>query len=125
APSLATREACRGLGAIEAELLQQVAGLMPIIRGAESGRDIAERSRMADEVRLLRQIADGCTRLHKARAVVGLDEARGDAKQARFAGTVAADQAHALAGGDRKLRTLQQRRAAESERNIAELQKGR
>ena len=80
---------------------------------------------MPGEVRLLRQVADGGARLHEARAAIGLDQAGGDLQQRRLARAVAADEAHALARRDRQLDAVEQRRAAEGERDIAELDEGR
>ena len=80
---------------------------------------------MAGEIRLLRQIADGRAGLHKAAAAVGFDEACDDFQQRRLAGAVAADQADAFRGGDRELDAGEQRRAAEGERDIFQLDQRR
>ncbi len=80
---------------------------------------------MPGEIRLLRQIADGSPRLHETLTAIGLDQPGGDFQQGRFAGTVASDEAYALAGRDRQLDAVEQRMTAECERNIAELEKRR
>jgi hypothetical protein len=64
--------------AAKAELFQNVAGLIVVVTGAESGFDISQRRGEAGKIRLLRQIADGRTRLHKAAAAVGFDKSGGD-----------------------------------------------
>ncbi len=82
--------------AVKPELLQNVAGLVVVVAGAEACFDIGQRGGEAGEIRLLRQIADGRTRLHEAAAAVGFDQAGRDLQQRRFAGTVAADQTYAF-----------------------------
>ena len=84
--------------AVQPELFEQVLRLIAVIAGAEAGLDVSQRGLVLAEIRLLRQIADGGARLHKAAAAIGLDEARGDPQQRRLAGAVAADQADALIG---------------------------
>jgi hypothetical protein len=80
---------------------------------------------MIGEIGLLRQVAHGGAWLHEALAPVGLDEARGDLEQGGFARAVAADEAGALAGGNREVRAHDQGRAAEGESRILEGQKRR
>ena len=125
AAQLAARQRVRVLRAVEAQLLQQVAGLMRIVGGAEAGLDVGQRVGVARQVRLLGQVAHGGARLHEALAFVGLHQAGGDLQQRRLAGAVAADQAHPLPRRHGQLRPLQQRRAAEGEMDVAELDEGR
>ena len=54
-----------------------------------------------------------------------LPQAGSNPEECRLARAVAPNQGHALAGTDGKLGALEQRRAAEGEVNIAELEKGR
>src|SRR5215207_777448 len=79
---------------------------------------------MAGEIRFLRQIADGSAGLDEAATAVGFDHAGRDFQKRGFAGTVAADQAHPLASRNLKVGRGQERRAAESERDVAELDQG-
>ena len=109
----------------EPELLHQIARLVMIVAGAKASLDIGQRRLVVAEIRLLRQIADGCARLHEAAAAVGLDKAGGDLEQRRLAGAVAADQADALARGHRQLDARQQRRAAEGQPDIFQLDQRR
>ena len=125
AAGLAAGNMRRILVAVQAELFEQILRLIAVVAGAEPGLDIGQRRGVTAEIRLLRQIADGGAGLHKAAAAVGLDEARGDLQQRRFAGAVAADQADALTGGHRKLDARQQRRAAKSQRDILQLDQRR
>ena len=83
--------------AVKPELLQNVAGLVVVVARTEACFDIGQRRGEAQKIRLLRQIADGGTRLHEATAAVGFDQAGRDLQQRRFAGAVAADQTHAFA----------------------------
>src|SRR5437899_3674347 len=57
--------------------------------------------------------------------MVRLDEPRRDLEQRRLAGAVAADQAHPLRSRHSKLDTIEERRAAEGERDVAELDERR
>ena len=111
--------------AVQPELLQQIARLVVVVAGAEAGLDIGERGGEAGEIRLLRQIADGGAGLHEAAAAVGLDQPGRDLQQRRFAGAVAADQADALGRRDRQFDARQQRRAAEGQRDVFQLDQRR
>ena len=109
----------------QAELFQEIASLMRIVGGAEPAFDIGQRGGKAGEVGLLRQVADGGAGLHEALAAVGLDQARNDLEQRRLARAVAAHETDPLARGDGQLHALQQRRAAEGERDVGELDERR
>ncbi len=89
--------------AAQPKLLQDVAGLIMVVAGRKACFDIGQRGSEAGKIRLLRQVADGRTRLHEAAAAVGLDQAGRDLEQRRFAGAVAADQTHPLGGRYRQL----------------------
>ena len=97
AAGLAAGEMRGVLIAVKPELLQHIAGLIVVVARAEPGLDIGQRGGEAGKIGLLRQIADGRAGLHETAAAVGLDQAGRDLQQRRFAGTVAADQADALA----------------------------
>ena len=120
-PRLAARQLCRVLVAGKPELLQEIARLVGIIAGAQSGLHVGQRRRMAGEIGLLRQVADGGARLHEALAAVGLDQSRRDLEQRRLARAVAPDEADALSRRDGEIDPVEQRRAAEGERDISEL----
>ena len=102
-----------------------IAGLIVVVAGAEAGFDIGQRRGEAGKIRLLRQIADGGAGLHEAAAAVGFDQAGGDLQQRRFAGAVAADQADALGCRHRQFDAGQQRRAAEGQRDVFQLDQRR
>jgi hypothetical protein len=53
--------------------------------------------------------------------VVSCDLIRGDAKQGRFARSVAANDGDAIAGGNRQFRAVQKRRAAERQYDVSQL----
>ena len=78
-----------------------------------------QRARETEEIGLLRQVAQRRARLDETLAGVGLDGSGGNLQQRGFAAAVAPDQAQAVAFGNRKLRSLQQRRGAEAEVDIA------
>ena len=62
-----------------------------IVVRRKAGFDIGERCCKAGKIGLLRQITQMRARLQETDAAVGLDLARGDLQQCRFAGAVAAD----------------------------------
>ena len=109
----------------ETEFLEQMACDVGIVGRLEAGFDIGQRRGKAGEVRLLRQITHDSARLHEHRAAIGLDQPRCNFQQRRLARAVASDQRHAFAGGHRQLRAGEQRRAAEGQGNVFELQKWR
>lgn len=75
---------------------------------------------MAGKVRLLGEVADRRAGLEEAHALVGLDQPGGDLEQGRLARAVAADEAGAVAGSQREVGAIEQRRAAEGERDALE-----
>ncbi len=79
----------------------------------QAGFDVLQRGREAGEIGLLWKIADRGARLCETPAGVWLHQARGNAQKGRFAGAVAADQAHPVAGGNGQTGTGQQRDGAE------------
>ena len=109
----------------EAEFLEQMARDVGIVGRLEAGFDIGQRRGKAGEVRLLRQVAHHGARLHEHRAAVGLDQPGCNFQQRRLARAVASDQRHAFAGGHRQLRAGEQRRAAEGQGNVFELEERR
>ena len=125
AARLAAGEMRRVLFTGQAELLQQVARGVAVVGRPEAAFDIGERGPRVAEIRLLRQVAHGGAGLDEARAAILLDQPRRDLQQRRFAGTVAADQADALAGRQAQLCRRQQRRAAERQRDLLQLDQRR
>ena len=114
---LATRQARRILIASEAQLLQQITGLVGLVAGPEPRLDVIHDCGEAAEIGLLGQVAHGGVGLEEAHALVRLGLGGGDAQKGRFARTVAADQRQPLAGRDGNLRPLQQGLAADGEFN--------
>src|SRR4051812_24888790 len=111
----------RILFAAEPELFDQIPRLVMVIAGMEAGLDIGQRGGETGKIRLLRQVADGGAGLNETAAAIGFDQAGGDLEQSGFAGTVAADQADALAVRNRQFDTRQERRAAEGQLDVAQL----
>ncbi|MGY3110227.1 hypothetical protein ACVWW7_006854 [Bradyrhizobium sp. LM6.9] len=107
--------------AAEAELFDQIARLIVIVAGMEAGLDIGQRGGETGKIGLLRQVADGGAGLHETAAAIRFDQAGSDLEQCRFARTVAADQADALAGRNRQFDVRQERRAAKGQLDIAQL----
>src|SRR5580704_17030971 len=95
---------------------------MAIVIGPETRLDVSGRGGEARQIRLLRQVTDGGVGLQEAGAAVRLDPPCGDLEQGRLAGPVASDEAYALAGCDREIDAIEQRRAAEGQRDAAELE---
>ena len=125
APALAARQPGRLLLAGEPETFQQEARAVRIIARREPGLDERPGGGEAGKVGLLRQIADGRRRLDEAAAAVGLGETGGDLEQRRLARAVPPDQAQPLAGRDRQLGAVEQRRAAEREMDVLEQEERR
>ena len=71
----------------------------------------------------MRQIAHAGVGLEEALAGIGLDFARRNAQQSRFARAVAPDQRHALAKTDGKVRIRNQRFAAKGEGDVLKQEK--
>ena len=80
-----------------AQLFEQVAGPVGIVARREPGLDVGQGGGKAGEIGLLRQIADGGSRLQEAAAGIRLHQPGGDLQQARLARAVASDQRQAFA----------------------------
>jgi len=76
---------------------------------------------MPGKIGLLWQIADAGARLHEALAVVRLDQAGCDLQERGLARAVSPNQADALARSNGQFDAVEQGRATEAERDIAEL----
>ena len=120
---LAAGQARGILVAGEAQLLEQIAGLVGLVAGPEARLHVIHDRGEAAEVGLLREIAHGGVGLEEAHALVRLGLGGGDAQKGRFARAVAADEGQPLAGRDGKLRPLQQGLAADGEFNALKRQK--
>ena len=92
-----------------------------IVEIAKPGKDIVERGGEAGHVRLLRQIGEARGRLDEAASPVSRNLTRGNAKQGRFARSVAPDDGDPVASGNRQLRPVQKRRAAKREASVSQL----
>ena len=123
AARLAARQARGILVAREAQLLQQIAGLVGLVAGPEAGLDVIHDRGEAAEIGLLGQVAHGGVGLEEAHALVRLGLGGGDAQKGGFARAVTADEGQPLAGRDGHLRPLQQGLAADCEFDALERQK--
>ena len=92
-----------------------------VVEVAKPGKDIVERGGEAGHVRLLRQIGEARGRLDEAASPVSRHLAGGDAKQGRFARSVAPDDGDPVASGNRQLRPVQKRRAAKRQASVSQL----
>ena len=91
----------------------------------EAGFDILQRGCEAGEIGFLRKIADRGAWLGETPAGIGLHQAGCDAKEGGFAGAVAADEADAITGRDRKSGTGQEPRGAECQGDVLKREKRR
>ena len=108
-------------GRIDPELGQHRSRRIGVVEFMKSSKDIVERGGEAGHVRLLRQVGEARRRLNEAGSAVSRDLIRGDAKQGRFARSVAANDGDAIAGGNRQFRPVQKRRAAERQYDVSQL----
>ena len=125
APRLAAGQLGRLLLAGQAEVIEQIGSAMWIVGRSKACLDIGTHGDKTFEVRFLRQIANGGRWLAEHLAVLRLDQSGRDLEQRRLAGAVAADQRDAIAGQHLKRGAVEQRRAAEGEANIVELEQRR
>src|SRR4051812_26030840 len=109
----------------EAKLFEQIARAVRIVARRKPCLDKCKYAGVPREVRLLWEIADRRARLQEARTAVGFDQTGRDLQQCGFAGSIAAHEAHALALADRKLRALEQRRAAKGEADVLQCEERR
>src|SRR6516164_2175723 len=110
---------------MQAELFQQVFCRIAVIAGSQARFHIVQRRSVGGKIRFLRQIADRGPGLHEAAAAIGLDQARRDLEQGRLTRAVAANQADALGGRHGEFDAAEQRRAAEGQRDVFELNQRR
>ena len=106
----------------EAQHLEQILRAVGIVARRQSARHIVEHGGGRTEIGFLRQVADRAARLDEALARIRLDHAGGDLQERRLAGTVAADEADAVSFPHLEFGRGEQRRAAEGERDVAEVQ---
>ena len=125
AARLPARERGGRLLAGHAELFQQVARAVMVVRRAEPRLDIGEDGREGREVRLLFQVAQRGAGLEEARPALGLDDAGGDLQQRGLARPVAPDEREALPGCHGQARGLEQAGAAEAVADIGQEQERR
>src|SRR5687767_13670494 len=109
----------------EPELLQHVARNVGVVVRAEPGLGVVAGCRKARKIRLLRQVADGRAGLAEHLATVDVDQTCDDLEQGGFPRAVTPDQAQPLALGQSEFSAGEQRGAAEGQRNVAKLEKGR
>jgi hypothetical protein len=125
AAGLPAREVRRRLLAREAELLEEIACPIGVVPRREPRLHVGECRGKGRQVRLLRQIADRRRGLDKALAPVLLHQTGGDLEQRRLARAVAAHEAEPLPLSDAELGARQERRAAEGQVDVGQLQEGR
>ncbi len=121
----ATRKAGRIRLGVDPEFFHHGSRRVRIVEVAKPGKDIIERCGEAGHVRLLRQIGKARGRLDEATSPISSHLAAGNAKQGRFAGSVAANDGDPVASGNRQLRPVQERRAAKGQSSVSQLQEGR
>ncbi len=121
AARLAAGEASGIGGGVDPELGHHCSRRIGIVEVAKPSKDIVERGGEAGHVRFLREVGEARGWLDKPASPVGHYLARGNAEQSRFARSVAADDGDAVAGGDRQLRAVQKRRAAERHDHVSQL----
>ncbi len=92
-----------------------------VVEFVQAGEHIVERGLKAGHVRLLRQIGEARGRLDEAASAIRIRQPGRDAEQGRFARSVAPDDGDPVAGGNRQLRPVQKRRAAEGQRDVSQL----
>ena len=109
----------------QTEMLEQIGGAVWIVGRAKPGFDIGAHRGKRFQVRHLGQIAHRRRRVAEYLALLWLDQAGGDPQQGRLAGAVSPDQRDAVAGQYRQRRAVEQRRAAEGQVNVVELEKRR
>jgi len=107
----------------EAKLFQHRARGVITVARPQPGLDISERRGKAGEIGLLGQIAHQRSRLHEKPSRGRARRVRPPSSAASIAGAVTADQANPLAGADRQFGVGQERRPAEGERDVFELEK--
>ena len=124
-PRLAAREIRRLRGKLESEFGHHRARRIFVVLLPKTGEHVVERRGIPGEIGFLRQIGEPGRRLRESRSAVGRQLAGGNSQQGGFPRPVATDQRDPLAGRNRQLGSLQQRRAAECQDDIAQLQNGR
>src|SRR5690606_16510290 len=73
---------------------------------------------------LLRELCDARTGLEAHPPAIWRDGPRDDAEQRRLAGAIASEQAHPLPSLEPQRHAVEQRRVAERQRDVLELEKG-
>ena len=95
-----------------------------LVSGREAVQHVVQRCRKARQVRLLGEVAECGAGLDEPFAVIRLHLPGSDFHQGRFARSVTPDQTDPFSLGDGKVRTFQQRCAAESQMNVAKHEDG-
>ena len=119
APAFAAGQMRRCFIALQAKLVQQIGRPVRIIARRQARQHIGHDIRIAGQIGFLGQITYRDARLDKPLATIRLDQAGGDLQQGGFAGAVAPHQTGPLARRNGQGRPLQQRRAAETEIDVA------
>ena len=107
---------------IDPEVLHVRSCAVRAVLVVQTGQDEIERRGEAGQIGFLRQIPQPRVGLRKAGSTIDGADPGGDAKQRRLSRTVAAHERNSVAGRNRKLRAIEQRRAAERQPDISQLQ---
>jgi hypothetical protein len=86
-----------------------------VIGRAKARLNIIDNAPETRKIGFLRQVTDGRAGLDEARPAIRLHEPRRDLEQGRFAGPVAANDAHPLTRPDIEIDTIEKRGAAEGQ----------
>ena len=108
-------------GRVDPEFRHHRSRRVRVVEFAEPAKDIVVGGRKPGRVRLLRQVGEARRRLDEASSTVRRDLPRRNAKQGRFARTVAPNDSDAVTGGNRQVRAVQKRRAAERQNGVSQL----
>ncbi len=123
-PPFAARGGIGARAEIEAHPLGRHLGPPVLGRIEALGREIAER-REGAEIRILLHVAHAHARARHAAAAVGLDQARHDLHQRRFARPVAPDKRQPVPRGHDEVERIEERHRPEAKPDARELQKRR
>ena len=92
-----------------------------VVEFSKPSEHIVESSGETGHVRLLRQVGEARGRLDEAGSAVSCRLARRDTEQRRLARSVASNDGNAVASGNRQLRPVQKRRAAQRQASVSQL----
>ena len=106
----------------ETEMLQKIGDAIGIVTGSEPRFGIGLNRVVTSKIRGLLQITDGGGRMPENLTRLRLDQTRGDLHQGGLAGTVAPDEADAVARFHLEIGAVEQRGHAEGQLDVIEFQ---